>query len=212
MSDTERKVIEALSRLVSVEAAGNLLKRALGGQSPGLLRPGSWVELIEGPLQQELRGMLHFSGPMLDLQRLVQQLRQQASSPEMGSGPTRPTLEATDLVEYVELDKEQCRQALVLDLARGAGVLAVVLDSVHGRECRLGAHSDSLAGLLSAAHRLLDRKGSYRVFYTVFREAQLVLRPLDRGYLAVLTGNKTNLGQLLYRVSRIEATQVAAKR
>jgi hypothetical protein len=61
LSDTERRVIEALSRLVSLEVASNLLKRALGGQSPGLLTPGSWVELIEGPLQQELRGVLPFS-------------------------------------------------------------------------------------------------------------------------------------------------------
>jgi predicted regulator of Ras-like GTPase activity (Roadblock/LC7/MglB family) len=126
----------------------------------------------------------------------------------MGLGPTRPPLEATDLGEYLELDKEECRQALVLDLARGEGVLAVVLVSVHGREYRPGAHNDSVVNLLATVDRLLDRKGSYRVFYTVFREAQLVLRPLDRGYLAVLTRNKTNLGQLLYRMSRIEATQV----
>jgi predicted regulator of Ras-like GTPase activity (Roadblock/LC7/MglB family) len=126
----------------------------------------------------------------------------------MGSDSALPALEATDLGEYVELDKEECRQALVLDLARGEGVLAVVLESAHGRECRPGVHSDCLASLLSTVDRLLDRKGSYRVFYTVFRDAQLVLRPLEGGYLAVLTRNKTNLGQLLYRMSRIEATQV----
>jgi predicted regulator of Ras-like GTPase activity (Roadblock/LC7/MglB family) len=72
-------------------------------------------------------------------------------------------------------------------------------------------HNDSLVSLLSTVHRLLDRKGSYRVFYTVFREAQLVLRPLDRGYLAVLTRNETNLGQLLYRISKIEAIQVGER-
>ncbi len=49
------------------------------------------------------------------------------------------------------------------------------------------------------------------MFYTVFREAQLVLRPLDRGYLAVLTRNETNLGQLLYRMSKIEAVQVGER-
>lgn len=212
MNDTERKIIEALSQVVSPVAASNLLKRALRGQSPDLLGPRSWVELVEGPLQRELMGVLPVSGLIPDLQKLVRQLSAQTPSIEVVRDPTRPTLEATDLREYVDLEREPDRQALVLDLARWEGVLAVVLDSVHGRECRLGAHNDSLIGLLTIAHRLLDRKGSYRVFYTVFREAQLVLRPLDRGYLAVLTRKETNLGQLLYRMSKIEAIQVGAER
>lgn len=212
MNDTERKIIEALSQVVSPVAASNLLKRALRGQSPDLLGPRSWVELVEGPLQRELMGVLPVSGLIPDLQKLVRQLSAQTPSIEVVRDPTRPTLETTDLSEYVDLEREPDRQALVLDLARWEGVLAVVLDSVHGRECRLGAHNDSLIGLLTIVHRLLDRKGSYRVFYTVFREAQLVLRPLDRGYLAVLTRNETNLGQLLYRMSKIEALQVGAER
>lgn len=211
MNDTERKIIEALSRVISPVAASNLLKRALRGQSPDLLGPRSWVELLEGPLQRELMGVLPVSGLIPDLQRLVRQLRAQTPSPEVVRDPTRPTLETTDLTEYVDLEREQDRQGLVLELARGEGVLAVVLDSVHGQECRLGAYTDSLVGLLSTVHRLLDRKGSYRVFYTVLREAQLVLRPLDRGYLAVLTRNETNLGQLLYRMSKIEAVQVGER-
>ncbi len=211
MNDTERKIIEALSRVVSPVAAHNLLKRALRGQSPDLLGPRSWVELIEGALQRELMGVLPVTGLLPDLQKLVRQLRAEIPRAEVPRDPTRPTLETTDLTEYVELEREQDREALVLELARGEGVLAVVLDSVHGRETRLGAYTDSLVGLLSTVHRLLDRKGSYRVFYTVFREAQLVLRPLDRGYLAVLTRNETNLGQLLYRMSKIEAVQVGER-
>lgn len=125
MSDTERKVIEALSRLISPVAANNLLKRVLGGQSPDLLEPRSWVELIEGPLQQELRGVLSFNGVIPDLQRLAQQLSVQTFSLAVVSGPTRPTLEATDLGENIDLEKEQCRQALMMDLAREEGVLAV---------------------------------------------------------------------------------------
>jgi hypothetical protein len=212
LNETEQKIIEVLSRVVSPVAASNLLKRALGGQSPGLLGPRSWAELIEGPLQHQLMGVLPVSGLIPDLQKLVRQLMAQTPSVEVVHDPIRPTLEAADLTEYVDLEREPDRQALVLDLARGEGVLAVVLDSVHGRECRLGAHNDSLVGFLSTVHRLLDRKGSYRVFYTVFREAQLVLRPLDLGYLAVLTRKETNLGQLLYRMSKIEAIQMGAER
>jgi hypothetical protein len=212
LNDTEQKITEALSKVISPVAAANLLRRALRGQSPDSLGPRGWVELVEGPLQRELMGILPVSGLLPDLQRLIRQLKAQTPSLEVVRDPTRPTLEATDLREYVDLEREPDRQALVLDLARWEGVLAVVLDSVHGRECRLGAHNDSLIGLLTTVHRLLDRKGSYRVFYTVFREAQLVLRPLDRGYLAVLTRNETNLGQLLYRMSKIETLQVGAER
>ncbi len=212
MNDTERKIIEALSQMISPVAASNLLKRALRGQSPDLLGPRGWVELLEGPLQRELMSILPVNGLTPDLQQLARQLRAQTPSLEVVRDPTRPTLETTDLTEYIDLAREQDRQALVLELARGEGVLAVVLDSVHGQEYRLGAHTDSLVSLLSTVHRLLDRKGSYRVFYTVFREAQLVLRPLDRGYLAVLTRNETNLGQMLYRMSKIEAIQVGAER
>lgn len=212
LNDTEQKITEALSKVISPVAAANLLRRALREQSPDLLGPRGWVELVEGPLQRELMGILPVSGLLPDLQKLIRQLKAQTPSLEVVRDPTRPTLEATDLREYVDLERKPDRQALVLDLARWEGVLAVVLDSVHGRECRLGAHNDSLIGLLTTVHRLLDRKGSYRVFYTVFREAQLVLRPLDRGYLAVLTRNETNLGQLLYRMSKIETLQVGAER
>ncbi|MCS7067701.1 MAG: hypothetical protein RMK51_03240 [Meiothermus sp.] len=211
MNDIERKIIEALSQVVSPMAAHNLLKRALRGQSPDLLGPRSWVELIEGSLQRELMGVLPVSGLTPGLQKLVRQLRAQTPPTEGVRDPTRPTLETTDLTEYVALERKQDREALVLELARGEGVLAVVLDSAHGREARLGAYADGLVDLLNTVHRLLDRKGSYRVFYTVFSEAQLVLRPLDRGYLAVLTRNETNLGQLLYRMSKIEAIQVVER-
>ncbi|GIW25721.1 hypothetical protein [Meiothermus sp.] len=212
MNNTEQKIVEALSQVVSPWAAHNLLRRALRGHSPDLLEPAGWAALIEGPLQQELKGVLPTVGLLPELQTLVKQLRAQKQRPAEVRPPTQPTLETTNLTEYVDLERAQDREKLVLDLARGEGVLAVVLDSVHGQECRLGVHNEGLVGLLSIVHRLLDRKGSYRVFYTVFREAQLVLRPLERGYLAVLTRNEANLGQLLYRMSKIEAIQVGAER
>ena len=207
LNNTEQKVIEALSQLISPLAASSLLKRALGERPPDLLGPHAWAELIEGSLQRELEGILPMNGLLPELQKLVQQLR--AAPPPQP--PQEPTLEIADLGKYINLQSEQERQSLVLELARGEGVLAVVLESSYGQECRLGSYSESLVGLLSTAHRLLDRKGSYRLLYTVFREAQLVLRPLGQGYLAVLTRKEANLGQLLYRMSRIEALQVGAE-
>jgi hypothetical protein len=211
LNDTEQKITEALSQVVSPAAAASLLRRALRGQSPDLLGPRAWAELLEGPLQRELSGILPISGLLPDLQKLVRQLKAQTQSLEGVQNPARPTLESTDRNEYINLQSEQDRQNLVLELARGEGVLAVVLESGYGQEYRLGSHNESLLGLLSIAHRLLDRKGSYRLFYTVFREAQLVLRPLGQGYLAVLTRNEANLGQLLYRMGKIEALQVGAE-
>lgn len=208
LENTEQKIIEALSQVISPLAASSLLRRALGGQSPNVLGPRGWAELIEGPLQQELNGILPMSGLLPELQQLVQQLKAQPQNPQRVQAPT---LEATDLTEYIDLQSEQDRHRLVLEMARREGTLAVVLDSGYGQEYRLGKHNESLMGLLSIAHRLLDRNGRYRVFYTVFREAQLVLRPLGQGYLAVLTRNEANLGQLLYRMSKIEALQMGAK-
>ncbi len=208
LDNTEQKVIEALSQVISPLAASSLLRRALGGQSPNVLGPSGWAELIEGPLQQELKGILPMSGLLPELQQLAQQLKAQPQSSERAQAPT---IEATDLTEYVNLQSEQDRHNLVLEMARREGTLAVVLDSGYGQEYRLGTHKENLVGLLSIAHRLLDRKGRYRVFYTVFREAQLVLRPLGQGYLAVLTRNEANLGQLLYRMGKIEALQMGAE-
>ncbi len=208
MSETERKIIEALSQVVSPQAAQNLLQRALAGRASGSLKPHDWVELLQGPLQRGLSAILPLKGLPPSLQSLAHQLAAQAPNVAVAR---EPTLEATDSREYVDLQKASERQALVLGLARSEGVLAVVLDSIHGQEYRLGGYSESLLGFLSTIHRLLDRKGSYRVFYTVFREAQLVLRPLERGYLAVLTRDEANLGQLLYRMSRIEAIPNGAK-
>ncbi|WP_027882350.1 hypothetical protein [Meiothermus rufus] len=202
MSETERKIIEALSQVVSPQAAQNLLRRALGGRASGSLQPHDWVELLHGPLQHELSAILPLKGLPPSLQSLAQQLAAQASSVAIA---LEPTLEATDSREYVDLQKASERQALVLGLARSEGVLAVVLECVGGKEYLLGGHGNDLPRLLSTVHRLLDHRGRYRVFYTVFREAQLVLRPLERGYLAVLTRDEANLGQLLYRMSRIEA-------
>jgi hypothetical protein len=124
LNDIEQKIIEALSRVVSPAAASNLLRRALRGQSPDWLGPRSWVELIEGALQRELMDILPVNGLVPELQKLVRQLKAQTPSLEAVSDPTQPTLETTDLTEYVDLEREQERQGLVLELARGGGGLA----------------------------------------------------------------------------------------
>ncbi|WP_233498300.1 hypothetical protein [Meiothermus sp. QL-1] len=195
-----------MEQVVSPLAARSLLRRALGPRGPERLGPEGWAKLIEGPLQQELANVLPGNALPPELRRLVRELRAGAVS-----RPAFPTLEATDLTEYVDLRSEEDCRALVQDLARGEGVLAVVLDSAYGQECRLGSFNTGLVAMLGTVHRLLARKGDYRVFYTVFREAQLVLRSLHHGYLAVLTRSEANLGQLLFRMDKIEALQAGVE-
>lgn len=212
MKEIEQKVVEALSQLVSPTAARSLLQRALRGQPSHLLGPRGWAELIEGPLQRELVGILPISGLLPDLSRLVRELRAQDRGPSDPRRAAQPTLEVPDPTEYVDLSSEKERQALVQSLARGEGVLAVVLESIYGQELRLGACGPGVLEMLRAAHGLLERRGGYRVFYTVLGGAQMVLRPLGCGYLALLMQGEANLGQFLFRMRRIEAIRVGAER
>ncbi|MCS7058465.1 MAG: hypothetical protein NZ849_00550 [Meiothermus sp.] len=212
MKEIEQKVVEVLSQLVSPTAARSLLQRALRGQPPHLLGPRAWAELIEGPLQRELVGILPVSGLLPELGRLARELRAQDREASDSGKVARPTLELPDTTEYVDLSREEERQALVQSLARGEGVLAVVLESTYGRALRLGGFGPGLLEMLRAAHGLLERRGGYRVFYTVLGEVQMVLRPLGRGYLALLAQSGANLGQFLFRMRKIEAIRVGAER
>lgn len=202
--ETERRIVEALSQVISPVAAERLLQRAVGKQSKPK-NPKAWVEVIEGPLKQELTDVLPISGLIPSLQALVKELKSQISKVERPTRPAMPTLEMAPSTDYIDLEDEHTRRELVRELARWEGVLAVVLESVHGRESRLGAYTDSLYTILSVGHWLLERRGKYRVFYTVLQGAQLVIRPMEGGWIGVITRQETNLGQLLYRLGRIEA-------
>jgi len=207
--DIERTIIEALSQLVSRAAAFNLLQRARAsmGLKGQVLTPAAWIELIEGPLQQELGKALPMNGLYGPLGTLVKQIKSQA---EQIKDPTI-TIQEVIPFEYIRLDSPEARRDLVLELAKVEDVIGVVLDTSYGRESRMPGYEESSLSILKVAHRLLSLRGGYRVFYTVLREAQLVLRPLGGDWLAVLARNEANLGQLLYRLSRIEADQVEAK-
>lgn len=200
--ETERRIVEALSQVISPVAAERLLQRAVGKQAKPQ-NPKAWVDVIEGPLKQELTDVLPVSGLLPSLQALVKELKSQR--PDKPTRPALPTLEMAPSTDYVDLEDEHTRRELVRELARWEGVLAVILESVHGRESRLGAYTDSLFTILSVGHWLLERRGKYRVFYTVLQGAQLVIRPVEGGWIGVITRQETNLGQLLYRLGRIEA-------
>jgi hypothetical protein len=142
------------------------------------------------------------------LKTLVKQIKRQATQIK------DPTITIQEVIpfEHIKLDSPEARRDLVLELAKMENVIGVVLDTSYGRESRMPGYEEGSLSILKVAHRLLSLRGGYRVFYTVLREAQLVLRPLGSDWLAVLARSEANLGQLLYRLSRIEADQVEAKR
>jgi len=204
--DIQSRVVEALAQIVSRGAAVNLLQRALGQTKTADLTPKAWAEFIEGPLQRELAQILPMGRLIPPLQALVQELKKQSPAVETPLPiPVFPTLEIT--TEYVRLSNPLVRQELVLELAREEGVTGVVLQTPYGLESRLAGQPGNLVALLAMSHRLLALKSGYRLFYTVLGEAQVVLRPLDHSWLAVLARAEANLGQLLYRLGKIEATR-----
>ncbi len=202
--ETERRIVEALSKVISATTAEKLLQRAVSAHAKPQ-SPKAWAEIIEGPLKQELTAILPVTGLLPSLQTLAKELKAQVLKPDKPPRPALPTLEMTPSTDYIDLEDEHTRRELVRELARWEGVLAVVLESVHGRESRLGAYTDSLFTILKMGHWLLERRGKYRVFYTVLQGAQLVIRPIEGGWIGVITRHETNLGQLLYRLGRIEA-------
>lgn len=205
--DIEHAIIEALSGLVSRSAAENLLGRARALTKNRELTPAGWIELIEGPLQRELGQILPMQGLYAPLRKIVKQLKTHAAR---SKDPTE-TLQELIPYEYIKLDSPQARFDLVLELAKMDDVLGVMLSTPYGWENRLPELGQEFLGILNMAHRLLSLRGGYRVFYTVLREAQLVLRPLGNSWLAILARNEANLGQLLYRLGRIEADYVEAQ-
>jgi len=211
-ADTRSRIVEALSQIVSRPAAENLLRRVLVASKgkASELGPTAWVGLIEGPLQRELARILPVGRLLPPLQTLVQELKKQAQPPKEPQPPAFSTVEIT--TEYFRLSDPLVRQELLQDLARAEGVTGVVLQSRYGLESRLGGHPSELTTLLGMAHRLLAHKRGYRLFYTVLGEAQVVLRPFEQGWLAVLALKEANLGQLLYRLSNVEAATEDVKR
>ncbi|WP_276957277.1 hypothetical protein [Allomeiothermus silvanus] len=204
--DIEQQVLEALNLYVSRGAALNLLKRAIkaGGGAP--LSPEDWVRLIEGPLMRELGQILPVRGVLPPFKAILAKLR---SSP----APRNPTPsfaeepETTPPLERVPLSNPTARQGLVQSLARLEGVAGVILETPYGREVRIQGLGPEFVRMVGTTHRLLVTRGSYSLFYTVLESAQLLIRPMEAGWIAVLARSEANLGTLMYRLRNIEGRQ-----
>ncbi|HEU4741510.1 MAG TPA: hypothetical protein VFS50_07945 [Meiothermus sp.] len=205
--DIEQQVLEALSLYVSRGAAENLLKRAIkaGGRAP--LSPGDWARVIEGPLMRELAQILPVKGVLPPFKAILAKLHSSTTPPRNPTPSFDDEPEIPPPLERVPLSDPAARQGLVQSLARLEGVAGVILETPYGRETRVQGLGPEFVRMVGTAHRLLVTRGSYSMFYTVLESAQLLIRPMGIGWIAVLARGEANLGTLMYRLRNIEGLQ-----
>jgi hypothetical protein len=230
MLETEQQIIKALETWISRNAAERMLGRVLSSQkrSAQSLVAADWADLIEGPLLKELVQVFPIYGLVGPLGGLVKELRSASRSavavaerpavqkadkaqvkadipiaPKLAQAPA-PAVAQTP-TEWIVVNDEAVRRALVQEMARLDGVLAVVLETPKATEMRALNFNKGLPRLISMSHRLLALRGNYRVLYATYGNGQLLIRPLGSGWLAILTKPGANLGQLLYRLRYMEA-------
>ncbi|PZA05893.1 hypothetical protein [Meiothermus sp. Pnk-1] len=205
--DIEQQVLEALSSYVSRGAALNLLQRAIkaGGRPP--LSPEDWARVIEGPLMRELTQVLPVRGVLPPFKAILAKLRSSPTPPPAPVPSPDEEPEAPPPLEQIPLSDPVARQGLVQNLARLEGVVGVILETPYGREVRAPGLGPEFARMVGTAHRLIVTRGSYSMFYTVLESAQLLIRPMRVGWIAVLARGEANLGALMYRLRYIEGLQ-----
>ncbi|MCL4454434.1 MAG: hypothetical protein M1157_02180 [Deinococcus sp.] len=211
--ETFRKIVDALSDLVSPTAAERLLDRVLRNanlNAPDMVA-SDWVRLVEGPLLKELGDILPIGRPPR-LMALVQAL--QLEAPHQFAQGAHHNSSETLLFEsnYVDLSTPETRRQLIQDVARIQGVLGVMIDSGSAREARLPGLNPELAAMVASVHRSVLTKKGYRLFYTVVEKAQMVIRPLGQGWIGVAARKEANLGELIYRLRRMEPKASAPER
>ncbi|WP_456411653.1 hypothetical protein [Oceanithermus sp.] len=208
MPQTERLVVEALSEFASPAAAQNLLRRALrrAGADPNIMGPAEWSRFIQGPLMDELRNVFPIREPTGPLRRLIHSLDEAALSapppaPARAQDPARNTLILPK--RTVDLNEAATREQLANELAREEGVSGVVIQGPGFTEARLPGFDD-LTPILSVTHSLLKKQKPYKIFYSVFQEGQVLVRPLGPALVALVTKREANLGRLMHVLNSYE--------
>ncbi|TBH17513.1 hypothetical protein [Thermus thermamylovorans] len=191
----EESLLQILSRYVSPKAAESLVRRAAGEEPPRT--PEAWARVIEETLWPELARLLPFREMPPELRDLVRELKRLTPpEPEAREGPEGEE----GLPEVVDLEDPAARQALAGRLARLEGVVGVAVAAGGGREERFAGEPVPL----DPVHLLLQRQG-YGVFYALLEGKVVALRPLARGYVALVARKESNLGQLLQALKRLVA-------
>jgi len=209
MPQIERLTIEALTEYVSPGAAQNLFDRAVrrAGVNPESLDAAGWLRFLQGPLLAELRAILPVREPTGKLRRLMRGLEAAAARPAAAPQPvpersSPPTIDTASI--EVDLEDPATRERLASSLAREEGVSGVLVWGSAFQEVRLPGVED-LAPILAVVHNLLQKQKSYKIFYSVFREGQVLIRPLGPALVAVVAKRQANLGRLMHVLNSYEA-------
>ncbi len=208
MPQIERLIIEALTDYVSPTAAQNLFDRSLrrSAVNPETLDAAGWLRFVTGPLLEELQTILPVREPTGSLRRLIRgledsvQKRPPAQPTPVRRGP--PTINAPRLL--VDLADPSSRERLASGLAREEGVSGVLLQGPDYQEARLPGVED-LAPILAVANNLLQKQKPYKIFYSVFGEGHVLIRPLGPALVAVVAKRHANLGRLMHVLNSYEA-------
>jgi len=209
MPQIERLVVEALTEYASPVAAQNIVYRALrrAGMDPGDLSAADWVRFVRGPLFNELQQLFPIKEPTGKLRRLLRSLEETAVAEAVPQErePETPSARSTLILpkRTVNLSAENDRERFVNELAREEGVSGVLLQGPGFQESRLPGVKD-LAPILGVAHNLLQKQKPYKLFYSVFREGQVLVRPLGPALVALVTKREANLGRLMHVLNSYE--------
>ncbi len=209
MPQIERLAIEALTEYVSPNAAQNLFDRAVrrGGVNPETLDAAGWLRFLRGPLLTELQAILPVREPTGKLNHLLRALEEAAARPAPTAQPAPqqhnpPTIDTTRI--EIDLENSAARERLASSLAREDGVSGVLVWGSGFQEARLPGVED-LAPILAVVHNLLQKQKSYKIFYSVFHEGQVLIRPLGSALVAVVAKRQANLGRLMHVLNSYEA-------
>lgn len=210
MPQIETLVVKALTEYASPAAAKNILNRALqkAGANPEAMGPEAWLRFVRGPLLSELQQVFPIQEPTGALRRVIRSLEAAAASQSAPvAQPAAPANARNTLIlpkRTVDLDLAEAREGLVNELAREEGVSGVLLRGPSFQEIRLPGVED-LAPILGVVHNLLRKQKPYKIFYSVFQEGQVLVRPLGPALVALVAKREANLGRLLHVLNSYEA-------
>jgi len=210
MPQIERLIIEALTDYVSPTAAQNILDRAIrrSAINPGSLDAAGWLNFINGPLLNELQNVLPVREPTGALRRLIHNLEESAQQERMRTQPSPPVRRGPPTIYSprieVDLDDPEAVEQLASNLAREEGISGVLLRGPNFQEARLPGVED-LAPILAVVNNLLQKQKPYKMFYSVFEEGHVLIRPLGPALVAVVAKRHTNLGRLIHVLNSYEA-------
>ncbi len=203
--EIEQTLINAMSQVIPRAAARKIFDQSFASVSLESLSPDEWVTMIKGPLHDALSQAIPIRGVFRPFENLINEIKTNMTA----EFEPLTTLESNVKIEYINLQSASDVERLVQDLAKMDDILGVIVEGPAGKESRLPGFGELSADIMKVANHLLKKKGAYRIFYSIWDVAQVVIRPLGSGWVAVVGKKQANLGHILYRLNHLEADSTA---